>query len=353
MFKEIYISNFRSFKSVNIKRFGDVNIIAGGNGTGKSTLLEAVFLNAGGNNALLSLTLNNLRGDDEVHVNNDSVFHALFNDLDANEVISINSKYQMPNKMFVSRNLEIRPMLKQKSSVGETGVNVFVNGLEFKFGIRKNLSKKEKSVSGNITFEDIGEKLPFSHTKVDESSLLPCRYVSPMVRTIREISDRLSSVVKSKNINNVIRLLNIIDPRIKNLTSISENGRNEVYVDIGLDRLMPATYMGGGFMRMLYLAISMHSDKIILIDEIENGLHYTTHKPLLNFIFNAAKEQNCQIFLTTHSLEFLDNFISVMSEYENLTISAYRCYRENNKALVSLYSREEMGLREQLDIELR
>ena len=198
MYKELSITNFRALKNVRVRNIGDINIITGGNGTGKSTLLEAIFLNAGANHAALSISLNGLRGDAEIHSNNDAVFHSLFHDLDANRVIDINCHYQRPNSKVVSRNLKITPRLKQKIGSGETGVDVFVNGLDFLYGTKLLNSKKEKISKGNINFAEDDGKGPFAQSKVDTSALLECRYISPMVPTIREISERISTVIKSK-----------------------------------------------------------------------------------------------------------------------------------------------------------
>lgn len=353
MYKEISIGNFRTLKNVQTGNFGDINIITGGNGTGKSTLLEAIFLNAGASNALLTLSLNNLRGDDQLSTKNDAVFHSLFHDLDANKEININAHYTMPNSRLVTRDLKITPRLKQKISAGDTGVDVFVNGLNFHFASKPIKAKKEKKSKGNIYFNESDQSTPISNSKVDSSVLLPCRLVSPMAPMVREISERISTVIRTKEIDQVVELLRIIDPRISNITSISEGGRNQVYVDIGLDNLMPATYMGGGFIRLLNLAISMSTDSIILIDEIENGLHFSTHEPLLKFLFQSAARMKRQLFITTHSSEFLDKFIETMNAFENVDVRAYRCFRDNQGVSIKAYTEEELGLRDQLDIEFR
>ena len=108
MYKELSISNFRTLKEIDITGIGNINIIAGANGTGKSTILESIFLNAGANNTILAVSLNGLRGDDQINIKNDAVFHSLFHDLDSSEVISIKSHYKMPNKILMSRSEERR-----------------------------------------------------------------------------------------------------------------------------------------------------------------------------------------------------------------------------------------------------
>ena len=62
---------------------------------------------------------------------------------------------------------------------------------------------------------------------------------------------------------------------------------------------------------------------------------------------------NKQIFITTHSQEMLDRLVTLMDEYEKLDVSVYRCFRTDTETAINMYSKEELGLREQLDIELR
>jgi len=78
-----------------------------------------------------------------------------------------------------------------------------------------------------------------------------------------------------------------------------------VYADIGVDRLIPINVMGDGIRRILAMlaAISERKNGILLIDEIENGLHYTTLSILWKAILKAASDNNVQLFITTHSYE--------------------------------------------------
>ena len=51
------------------------------------------------------------------------------------------------------------------------------------------------------------------------------------------------------------------------------------------------------------ISILANPNAIILIDEIENGFHYTMHKKIWEMIISAANEVNTQVIATTHSYE--------------------------------------------------
>lgn len=60
------------------------------------------------------------------------------------------------------------------------------------------------------------------------------------------------------------------------------------------------------------------SNTIILLDDIETGLHFTKYKPLLMCLFKDAKENNNQLFITTHSKELSEAYYK--TAYELFTL---------------------------------
>nr|VFK16366.1 MAG: ATPase/GTPase, AAA15 family [Candidatus Kentron sp. LPFa] len=68
--------------------------------------------------------------------------------------------------------------------------------------------------------------------------------------------------------------------------------------------------LGDGVKRYIAIlcAIWASQDGFLFIDEIENGIHYTNYPQLWEIIFQASKDANCQLFITTHSKECIDAF---------------------------------------------
>lgn len=52
----------------------------------------------------------------------------------------------------------------------------------------------------------------------------------------------------------------------------------------------------------------------LLIDEFENGLHYSVQEKLWEVIFYLAERLNIQVFATTHSLDCVDAFSAVLND---------------------------------------
>ena len=53
---------------------------------------------------------------------------------------------------------------------------------------------------------------------------------------------------------------------------------------------------------------------ILLIDEIESGLHYSIFPDVWKLIFQTAKELDIQVFVTTHSRDCVEAFAQAASE---------------------------------------
>ena len=58
MLKTVRIKNFRGFTDLTLDGLERVNLLAGANGTGKTAILEALFLHVGAHNPEIGLRIN-------------------------------------------------------------------------------------------------------------------------------------------------------------------------------------------------------------------------------------------------------------------------------------------------------
>lgn len=118
------------------------------------------------------------------------------------------------------------------------------------------------------------------------------------------IKKKLNPLIIEKSIHEIIEVLTQIDEKIVGI----QLGLNDaVLFDIGLSRLVPMHVMGDGMRQILSIlaTIATSKEQMVFIDEIDNGLHYSTLAVLWQAILKAAKEFNVQVFATTHSYECL------------------------------------------------
>ena len=85
----------------------------------------------------------------------------------------------------------------------------------------------------------------------------------------------------------------------------------------------PLKSMGDGLSRVLQMTLALVSakDGILLVDEFENGLHWTVQPKLWQLVFRLAKRLNVQVFATTHSQDCVKAFSSVWQDDEDAATS--------------------------------
>ena len=181
-------------------------------------------------------------------------------------------------------------------------------------------------------------------------------FVSPNTLYL-DLSKRLEKLIVTKQKEIIIRTLQRIDPKIND---ISLGNNNMIYVDLEYERLVPVNLAGDGILRLLSLitAISFHKNGIVLIDEIENGLHYSALKVLWEAIIGVAHQNNVQLFITTHSKQTLENLNYVLKsknfqQYQSDTRS-FTIRRHDEEKMISYpYDFEKFDYSIEQEIEMR
>jgi AAA15 family ATPase/GTPase len=124
-----------------------------------------------------------------------------------------------------------------------------------------------------------------------------------------------------------------------------------IYGDLGIGKKMPLSLMGEGTAKLLsiMLAIATHKGGIVLIDEIENGVHYSIHPKFWQLIVTLSKRYQCQLFLTTHSYEIIKS----LKEQDDDYLSYIRLDRKNGEVLPKKYDAEMLFSAIERDWEIR
>jgi AAA15 family ATPase/GTPase len=129
---------------------------------------------------------------------------------------------------------------------------------------------------------------------------------------MNEVYERLDKILVKKEEEKFIRALRHIDYRISDITL---GAKNKIYFDVGIDRLIPIQIMGDGIIRLLSFLVTIANAEngIVLIDEIENGFHYSALESVWGSIYDAAKQYNVQIFATSHSSECIKAYNNIQA----------------------------------------
>jgi hypothetical protein len=89
----------------------------------------------------------------------------------------------------------------------------------------------------------------------------------------------------------------------------------------GLDYPIPIGSMGDGMRRLLALTIALTQCKggVLLIDEIDTGLHYSVMAEMWRHVFTTARELDVQVFATTHSFDCVNSLASICNDDNHVT----------------------------------
>lgn len=111
--------------------------------------------------------------------------------------------------------------------------------------------------------------------------------------------------------------LKFMDDRILEIDFLADNLRNPL-ATLKNGKSVSLLRMGHGIHRVLtiLLALSTCKDGVILIDELENGLHYGIQEELWKLIFEISASQNIQVFATTQSLDVIRAFGKTINHNE-------------------------------------
>ena len=146
----------------------------------------------------------------------------------------------------------------------------------------------------------------------------------------------------------------------------------------GASEPVPLKSLGDGMVRMFQLALALESaksrqiasaasprslipdtvstedDGVFLIDEIENGIHYTVLPDLWRFLFRMAKLHNVQVFATTHSWDCVEAFQKAAAEEKETEGMLLRLEKRDDRPhKVVTYTEDGIGQRHRDETEVR
>jgi predicted ATPase len=361
MYSQFRVQNFRGFKDLELKDLARVNLIAGKNSVGKTSLLEALFVFMNPTSPELQLRVNAIRGLRRVRVNQEG-------DL-ANFLAPIFYEFNMEHGFTVEG-------IHQNSSISELRFTIKLASKKLREGIAAIFDPNEADRA--LSADEGVRSIPLEITDINNNSSTawlilqsdgaiktlpthesrhPTYYFSPTVREAADdIADRHTKLINKGKEDLLIKALQIIDSRIKSVRQTFQNGEPFISVDIGVNQLMLVNLLGDGVVRImqLLLAIASAENGVVMVDEIENGIHYSVQAELWRVILEAAELFNVQIFATTHSLEMIQ---AAQMAFQDMGDDAFRYYRldrqEDGDIQAVKYSPKTMSAAINMDFEVR
>lgn len=354
-FENIKINSFRGIENLEILNLKDINIIAGNNNVGKTSILEAIAL--------------------------------LKNPYDFYEVLKVAQMREnaIPKAILYEDFISMFPLDRMVISVEgiehSNEVVVEIRGMETDFYTEKRITRfgieprQTESVEvtgfvGELYGEDYkGPKAsPIQYSYLSELGNYNTRtarrnivYVPPGAHLRGKV---FSQIVRNDSYKEIcIRLVQLFDQDIIDLLYLDNEKTMRAVEYIKHRRLgiMPLSTYGDGIKRVLMLAnsIAAAAGGILMIDEVETSINYKYYNDIFNFLIKACRQYRVQVFVTTHNIEAIDAMLGTQNyandvEYDPINVVTFRKDEDASRVLSrSMSGAKVFESREKFDLEVR
>ena len=321
LWNTLTIKGFRGLADLRLDQLGAFNLLLGANDVGKTSVLEAIFLLAAAPNPEGPSQLQDLR-EHPVEFLDDLA--SLFHGGDLDRVTRLSAKSADPAG---SRTLLMSAPYLDRTIMARSGVPVSadsrrrpvaapgpVKPRQLRLETQVHLPAPAGPMSMVGTLIDIGRGFEANietDLAPDEVNRTPIS-VGFVPATKGYDADIIAEVSIRKKKGLLLEYLRGINPRIKN---IEVHGKI-AYLDVGLPEMLPLNMFGTGLVAaaQLLAASIVQDHRIILVDEIDYGLHYKAVPPLLEALLTLCRDRNIQLFATTHRLDIVRGLIDVLGQ---------------------------------------
>ena len=360
------IRRFRVFQHLRLEKLGRVNLIVGQNNVGKSCLLEALQLYA--NRAHPSFLWRLLEAHDQ----------------DTRSALSSPDHYVDEHLSIVKRLFHGWPAMTgqvEPIEIGPIGSTEKTLWLSFGFCTSKVNEQgqttlqllfpdKYKNVENAISCFSVqvggNYKILYPLETISSSSLLktelqPIHCIVTDTNSLNKgkISELWDNITAPDLHQEIIRALRLLTPGLQDFSVTENTGtqgeRLPIVTVSSVAEPVPIRMLGTGMQRILTMVLSLLNakDGLLLIDEIENGLHHTIQLGLWKLIFEMSHRFNIQVFATSHSWDCIVSFQQAARENEQVEGMLIRLEPKKGEVKSTLFNEEDLAILTREEIEVR
>jgi len=393
MLPSLEIENFRTFSHLEIEHLGQVNLIVGRNNVGKTMLLEALRLYCSLGEPIILVEL--LQDRDEILPGTniaerqssillqvESLFHNHRTEIGEGNAIRIGpcsaTDLTLELRMKVFRHDRSMPDFPERVSMKPATKADLQTDPEAFLALETLWRKQQCNV---LPVENLAKYRLYSMRSLFASSMryafVPAAGIDP-----EELGREWDKIVLHDAEERVKECLAIIAP-VERITAIECPGSRGDRIFVarlsGQARPVPLKSLGDGMVRLFQISLALESAieqeglepsllqrkaiapefggssslGILLIDEIENGIHYSALPDLWRFVFHMARLRGVQVFATTHSWDCISAFQEVASEDRETEGALIRLEKDNEINRAVVFTENELSIVARDNIEVR
>jgi AAA15 family ATPase/GTPase len=327
---EINIIKYKKLVNLKIEKLNRINIFAGVNNSGKTSLLEAISFLINQNDIYNFLDMQRRRGKfiklNSLWLNDEFI-----------DNIKIDGKFN-----YVPISMSIDKIKEENENLNK---DLYLSTIE-----TKSIFGDEKLESSIRLFEDKNEKFYKTIKIVCNNS-----YSSPFsIQNKSDLEKHYARAVSKDILNDILSFIkNNIDNDLKDIRFTKEY--IETFKVNHTNFTIDLSSFGEGLQRIFYIALQFASAEngVILIDELENGIHYSLLEKFTRFIQQLAIKLNVQVFLTTHSKETIEAFVNNKYANEDISYNLMANNLKNNNIVILNYDSDSIIGKLNQNLEIR
>jgi predicted ATPase len=354
------ITGFRAFQRLVFAHLGRVNLIVGKNNVGKSSVLEAIRLYADGGSSSTIGDLLEQRDLLDYRVLHKSDVHT-----DRLEV-AVEQLFHREADLFAKR-----------ATIGPKSGGPMLTIERVMLDADEILPVQQQSMFGDDIFSpgaEPGIRVRLGETRVINvplarfdaftrwrgwTEVAPVVFIGPDGEPDSDLGKLWDNVALTELESSVLDAMRVIEPDLERLSFVGESEGYERFPVVkirGYSRPLPLRTLGDGMNRLLTIALALVNSQngILLIDEVENGIHYSVQVRMWELIFRVATQLNVQVFVTTHSWDCIEAFQQVANARPDVEGMLHRLERRGDGAIgVVDISEEDLAIVARQKIEVR
>jgi predicted ATP-dependent endonuclease of OLD family len=328
---KLTVSRFRSFGELKVDGFGRVNLITGRNNAGKSTLLEAIRLLATEGSPSTFFSILNYREETDqrseeagtaITPGEFSAFGSLFSGFPS--LAECRQAFEITGENGVPQKLSARVAWFTEEVNAELGRRL-IPAKEDLFGESTGFPALEVELTNNRRrIIRIDRPQRYRRVMVDavEGISTPCVFLDPFSsRSTSQLAAFWDTIALTDAEAEVVRALQIVSQDIQAVSMVGSDAgqqrpRTAIAKSSNCSHPIPLRSFGDGVNRLFGLILSLTCAKsgVLLVDEIENGLHHSVLVDVWRTIFRLARQLDVQVFATSHSWDCIEAFQKAANE---------------------------------------
>lgn len=331
-FSSFFITRYRKLEEIEVENLGRVNIFAGGNNMGKTSILEAFYLASQLNDIAAFLDLERYRGKFLTQ------FHSKW--IDKNFINNMNLK-GLFNSVPIELTYSKEPT---EENIEKTGYLDTITA--------EALVDSNSLISHIHLFASKEPELRYSKANIlcQAAFTSPYRYNEKLLHTAHKLA------VENLYYDKVIAFIrDFLDDSIQKIDLVNDEGENRFKVTSSkVDTAIDITKYGEGLQRVFEIALLLGycRNGILCVDEIDSAIHKNLLTKFTEFIQKTAEDFNVQVFLSTHSKECIDAFVE--NDYPDDDLTAYALSEKDERIICRFIEGNKLRqLVESINIDIR